>query len=129
MLATAVTVAATLHGTARHSIHTLSLSTADAHGRRMGLLLQQLVRGCSSFVAWHCTHNSPASWQPCACCLLPCACAVCVVPFCRLRSRAQSVHDRVYRDTYGCGRRGNAHCTGLMLDGVQDVIDTLTGYR
>jgi hypothetical protein len=50
-------------------------------------------------------------------------------PACRLRSRAQSVHDRVYREAYGCGRRGNAHSSGLTLDGVQDVLDTLAGYR
>lgn len=47
----------------------------------------------------------------------------------RLQSRAQSVHNRVYREAYGCGRKGDARSTGLMLDGVQDVMDTLAGYR
>jgi hypothetical protein len=48
---------------------------------------------------------------------------------CRLQSRAQSVHNRVYREAYGCGRRGDAHSTGRVLDDVQDVMDTLSGYR
>jgi hypothetical protein len=52
-----------------------------------------------------------------------------VFTLCRLQSRAQSVHNRVYREAYGCGRRGGAHQTGLLLDGVQDVIELLAGYR
>lgn len=93
--------------------------------------------GCSSFVAWHHTHTHTQQPHPLAalrpvCALWPLPVALCVRCArcaCRLRSRAQSVHDRVYRDAYGCGRRGDAHSTGLMLVGVQDVIDTLAGYR
>jgi hypothetical protein len=47
----------------------------------------------------------------------------------RLQSRAQSVHNRVYREAYGCGRKGGAHQTVQVLDGVQDVMDLLAGYR
>lgn len=52
-----------------------------------------------------------------------------VFVLCRLQSRAQSVHNRVYREAYGCGKRGGAHQMGLLLDGVQDVIELLAGYR
>jgi len=48
---------------------------------------------------------------------------------CRLLSRAQSVHNRVYREAFGCGRKGSNRQTGLLLDRVQEVIDTLTEYR
>lgn len=39
------------------------------------------------------------------------------------------MHNRVYREAFGCGRKGSNRQTGLQLDRVQEVIDTLTEYR
>jgi hypothetical protein len=71
------------------------------------------------------SHSSPLLLAVASLLLLP----LLHWPNCRLLSRARAVHDRLYREAYGCGRRGGAVDTGRLLDDVQDVQDLLQGYK
>lgn len=53
--------------------------------------------------------------------------AVVVLP-CRLLSRATTVQQRLYRDAYGCSRRGGGGAEAA-LDQVQQVVGLLESKR
>jgi hypothetical protein len=56
-------------------------------------------------------------------------CATIIGVVCRLLSRANSVHDRLFQQAYGCGRKGSNSHTQRMLESVQEVVATLSSYR
>jgi hypothetical protein len=47
----------------------------------------------------------------------------------RLLSRAHSVHDGLFRDAFGSGRRGGSRHTQQSLEGAQDVLAALQSYK
>jgi hypothetical protein len=48
---------------------------------------------------------------------------------CRLLSRANSLHNRLYTEAYGCGRKGGGRQMQRSLDSIQDVLEVLSSYR
>jgi hypothetical protein len=48
---------------------------------------------------------------------------------CRLLSRANSLHNRLYTEAYGCGRKGGSRQMQRCLDSIQDVLAVLSSYR
>eukprot|EP00775_Hariotina_reticulata_P011562 gene11562-11706_t len=55
--------------------------------------------------------------------------AVAFLHVCELLSRANSVHDRLFQQAYGCGRKGSNIHTQRSLESVQDVLAALSSYR
>eukprot|EP00878_Enallax_costatus_P008654 GHUV01009048.1.p1 GENE.GHUV01009048.1~~GHUV01009048.1.p1 ORF type:complete len:268 (+),score=62.65 GHUV01009048.1:277-1080(+) len=47
----------------------------------------------------------------------------------RLISRANSVHNQLYRDAYGCGRKGGSRQSQQSLDSVHEALEALSSYR
>ncbi|KAF6265445.1 hypothetical protein COO60DRAFT_1478529 [Scenedesmus sp. NREL 46B-D3] len=47
----------------------------------------------------------------------------------RLLSRANLLHNRLYAEAYGCGRKGGSRQTQRGLDSIQDVLGVLSSYR
>lgn len=53
----------------------------------------------------------------------------CPVLLCRLLSRANALHNRLYTEAYGCGRKGGGWQMQRCLDSIQDVQGVLSSYR
>ncbi|WIA22848.1 hypothetical protein OEZ86_009796 [Tetradesmus obliquus] len=47
----------------------------------------------------------------------------------RLLSRANALHNRLYTEAYGCGRKGGGWQMQRCLDSIQDVQGVLSSYR